>query len=200
MELYLNTTSPYARVACILLMEKGLISKVTLKWCDPWADDAELLKVNPAGRVPALVTNEGITLSESTLLAVYLDGAFPKTPMLPDNQRAQVLHLAGLGQNLMEAAFNIVIARKHDGHKANESMLGQRRWRALHRLLPQLESELGDTSPAVSLHLGEITTAVALAYLDFRLPEAVWQRACPKLGAWHAGIEARASFQQTAFV
>ena len=25
---------------------------VTLKWCDPWADDADLLKANPAGRIP----------------------------------------------------------------------------------------------------------------------------------------------------
>lgn len=199
MELYLNTTSPYARVARILLMEKGLMSKVTLKWCDPWADDAELLMVNPAGRVPALVTAEGITLSESMLLAVYLDGAFPKTLVLPDGQRAQVLHLAGLGQNLMEAAFNIVIARKHDGHEADESVLGQRRWRAVKRLLMQLESELGDAPPAVSLHLGEITTAVALAYLDFRLPEVAWQCAYPKLEAWQASIEKCASFQQTAF-
>ena len=44
MELYLNATSPYARLVRIVLLEKGLADAVTLKWCDPWADDAELLK------------------------------------------------------------------------------------------------------------------------------------------------------------
>ncbi|BBI63175.1 hypothetical protein HSBAA_44810 [Vreelandella sulfidaeris] len=46
MELYLNATSPYARLVRIVLLEKGLADAVTLKWCDPWADDADLLKAN----------------------------------------------------------------------------------------------------------------------------------------------------------
>ncbi len=83
MELYLNATSPYARLVRIVLLEKGLADAVTLKWCDPWADDADLLKANPAGRIPALVTEEGTTLSESMLIAVYLDSVSPNPPMLP---------------------------------------------------------------------------------------------------------------------
>ena len=117
MELYLNATSPYARLVRIVLLEKGLADTVTLKWCDPWADDAELLKANPAGRIPALVTEEGTTLSESMLIAVYLDSVSPNPPMLPAASRGDVLHLAGLGQNLMDAAFTTVIARKHYGNE-----------------------------------------------------------------------------------
>lgn len=52
MELYLNATSPYARLVRIVLLEKGLAGAVTLKWCDPWADDADLLKANPRGAFP----------------------------------------------------------------------------------------------------------------------------------------------------
>ncbi|MGO2880852.1 MAG: glutathione S-transferase N-terminal domain-containing protein, partial [Halomonas sp.] len=115
MELYLNATSPYARLVRIVLLEKGLSDAVTLKWCDPWADDPALLKANPAGRIPALVTEEGTTLSESMLIAIYLDSAYPEKPMLPLSRLAEVMHLAGLGQNLMEAAFTTVIARKHNG-------------------------------------------------------------------------------------
>ena len=108
MELYLNATSPYARLVRIVLLEKGLADTVTLKWCDPWADDAELLKANPAGRIPALVTAEGTRLSESMLMAVYLDSVSPNPPMLPAASLGDVLHLAGLGQNLMDAAFTTV--------------------------------------------------------------------------------------------
>ena len=200
MELYLNATSPYARLVRIVLLEKDLAGAVTLKWCDPWADDAELLKANPAGRIPALVTQEGTTLSESMLIAVYLDSVSPNPPMLPAASLGEALHLAGLGQNLMDAAFTTVIARKHYGSEIDESELGQRRSRAIQRLLTQLNSELGEKQQASTINLGEITIAVALDYLAFRLPEVNWKEEYPRLQAWHAGVINRASFQQTAFV
>ena len=200
MKLYLNATSPYARLVRIVLMEKGLADAVTLKWCDPWADDAELLKANPAGRIPALVTEEGTTLSESMLIAVYLDSVSPNPPMLLAPNLVDVLHLAGLGQNLMDAAFTTVIARKHYGNEIDESELGQRRSRAIQRLLKQLNSELGEKLQASSINLGRIAIAVALDYLAFRLQEVNWKKECPQLQAWHAGVTARESFQQTAFV
>jgi glutathione S-transferase len=199
MELYLNATSPYARLVRIVLLEKGLADAVTLKWCDPWADDAELLKANPAGRIPALLTEEGTTLSESMLIAVYLDGVSPNKPMIPTAGLGEVLHLTGLGQNLMDAAFNTVIARKHYGNGIDDSELGQRRSRAIQRLLKQLGSELGEKQKTSPITLGEISIAVALDYLAFRLSEVSWKEENSQLQEWHAGVTARASFQQTAF-
>ena len=199
MELYLNATSPYARLVRIVLLEKGLADAVTLKWCDPWADDAELLNANPAGRIPALVTQEGTTLSESMLIAVYLDSVSPNPPMLPAASLGDVLHLAGLGQNLMDAAFTTVIARKHYGKGIDDSELGQRRSRAIQRLLKQLNSELGEKQLASTINLGDIAIAVALDYLVFRLPEVKWQEKYPQLKEWHAGVTAQESFHQTAF-
>ncbi|MEL7965803.1 glutathione S-transferase N-terminal domain-containing protein [Vreelandella neptunia] len=199
MELYLNATSPYARLVRIVLLEKGLADAVALKWCDPWADNAELLKANPAGRIPALITEKGITLSESLLIAVYLDGVSPNKPMIPTAGLGEVLHLTGLGQNLMDAAFNTVIARKHYGNGIDDRDLGQRRSRAIQRLLKQLGSELGEKQKASPITLGEISIAVALDYLAFRLSEVSWKEENPQLQEWQAGVTARASFQQTAF-
>lgn len=198
MELYLNATSPYARLARIVLIEKGLDEAVTLKWCDPWADDAALLKANPAGRIPALITEDGTTLSESMLIAVYLDGVSPNKPMIPSTCLGDVLHLAGLGQNLMDAAFTTVISRKHYGNEIEESELVLRRQRAIQRILKDLNSELKKPF-ASSVNLGEIAIAVALDYLAFRLPEVSWKEAYPQLQVWHAGMVATKSFQQTAF-
>jgi glutathione S-transferase len=200
MELYLNATSPYARLVRIVLLEKGLMDAVTLKWCDPWADDAELLKANPAGRIPALVTAEGTRLSESMLMAVYLESVSPNPPMLPAASLGDVLHLAGLGQNLMDAAFTTVIARKHYGNEIDDSELGQRRSRAIQRLLKQLDGELGEEQQASPINLGEIAIAVALDYLLFRLPEVNWKEEYSQLPVWHSGVIARDSFQETAFV
>lgn len=52
-------------------------------------------------------------LIESILIAVYLDSVRPNQPMLPAANMEEVPHHAGLGQNLMDAAFTTVIARKH---------------------------------------------------------------------------------------
>lgn len=198
MQLYLNATSPYARLVRIVLLEKGLDEAVTLKWCDPWVDNPALLEINPAGRIPVLVTEEGTALTESMLIAVYLDNAYPERPMLPAGRLGEVLHLAGLGQNLMDAAFAMVIARKHGGNKVDDSVLGARRLRAMQRLLGQLSRELSDVSVDV-VSLGEIAVGVALSYLVLRLPETTWQARYPELATWHADVAARMSFRQTAF-
>lgn len=110
------------------------------------------------------------------------------------------LHLAGLGQNLMDAAFTTVIARKHYGNEVDDSVLGQRRSRAIQRLLKQLGSELGEKQQGSPINLGKIAIAVALDYLAFRLPEVNWEEEYPQLQEWHASVTARESFQQTAFV
>lgn len=198
MELFLNATSPYARVVRIVVLEKGLQDAVTLRCCDPWADDAPLLAVNPVGRVPALVTDEGVTLSESLLIAQFLDSVGNGDPLLPPSRLSATLHLAGLGQGVMDAAFTTVIARKHQGNEADDTVLGRRWRRAIERTLDQLEREVSDI-PSSPL-LGDIIVTVALDYLSFRLPDLDWSRSCSQLREWCDHVARRESFQRTAFM
>mgnify|MGYP001172528256 CR=1 FL=1 len=199
MELFLNATSPYARMVRIVVQEKSLADAVTLRWCDPWADDADLIQANPAGRIPALVTEDGTSLAESPLIALYLDGLGNGEPILPTSNMAEVLHFAGLGQNLMDSAFATVISRKHHGSEADDSVMGQRRLRAMQRILDGLETELNESRASAALTLGDISVAVALDYLSFRLPGVNWAHDRPNLEAWHRRTISGASFQQTAF-
>jgi len=203
MQLFLNTTSPYARVARIAALEKGLADRVELIWCDPWSDDAALLAVNPVGRVPALTTDDGTALVESPLIAMHLDAVGQGPDLVPGAQQSEVLHRAGLGQGLMEAAFNSVIGRKHHGAAADDSVLGQRRARAIARTLAALDNEVitGGDKPGNggTVTLGDIAVAVALDYLLFRMPEIDWQPRHPALADWHEAVIARESFRTTRF-
>lgn len=199
MQLYLNATSPYARVVRVVALEKGLMQRINLCWCDPWGDDAELLAANPLGRVPTLTTDEGVCLSEAQLIARYLDGLDPVTSLLPTASLPQVLSRAGLGQGLMEAAFNTVIARKHQGAEADQTLLGQRRLRAIARTLKALESEPGTLPGAGLPTLGDISIAVALAYLSFRMAALNWEADHPALARWQQQMCQRPSLQATAF-
>ena len=123
MKLFLNKTSPYARAVRILMLEKGLEDRVELCWCDPWNDDAQLLEANPVGRVPVLITDSGTSISESLLIAFYIDSL---NSQLSSDNKEDNLHLAGVGQGLMEAAFALVISRKYIDEGDNESVLLQK--------------------------------------------------------------------------
>lgn len=197
MELFLNGTSPYARAVRIVALEKNLGHALDLSWVDPWNDDDALLDVNPHARVPVLLTDEGVALTESLLICLYLDGLGDARRLLPAAQHGEVLALAGIGQGLIDAAFHTVIARKHQGAEADRTLLGQRRWRAMERSLKLLDEELG--VPLTEPLLGDIMVAVALSYIDFRLPEFAWQQAHPRLAAWDAAMQARPSFVATRF-
>ena len=198
MQLFLNATSPFARVARIAALEKGLAERVQLVWSDPWNHDPALLAVHPQLRIPVLVTDEGQAIAESLLIAQYLDQIGTGPALVPPTQCAAVLAQASVGYGLMEAAFAVVIARKYQGTEADASVLGQRRLAALGRTLAQLEQ----TPPrpvGADFGLDQITVAVGLEYVRFRLPALLPADAYPRLHAWLEAARQRPSLHATRF-
>ncbi|MGM0601316.1 MAG: glutathione S-transferase N-terminal domain-containing protein [Candidatus Rifleibacteriota bacterium] len=200
MELYLNKTSPYARIARICAIEKQLGKDVNLIWVDPWADDKALLTANPNGKIPVLMTNEGEAISESLLIASYLDGLSSTNNLLRTPDYTDVLALSGLSQGLTDAAFTTVINRKHFGIESDSTVLGVRRQNAITRCLQRLEDMVNTDVMNSDINLGQIVTGVALSYIDFRLPELQWGNDQPLLADWATGFSERASGKETAFV
>lgn len=199
MKLYLNATSPYARMVRIIMLEKQLENKVELCWCDPWNDDEALLKESPIGRIPTLVTDVGMAISESLLIALYLDEQCSARPLFSADWKEETFHVAGLGVGLMDAAFSTVISAKYLNDEANDSVLSQRRLRAIQRTLEHLEKNLACYLSHESISVGDIAVAVALDYLAFRLPELGISNTYTKLEDWRSNISTRLSFTQTAF-
>ena len=199
MKLFLNATSPYARLVRIVILEKALAEQVQLCWCDPWSDDPDLLSHNPVGRIPALVCDDGVALSESLLIARYLDEVGEGDGLQPVACRTDDLRLMGLAQGLMDMAFSAVISQKHLDNKANQAEFSQRRWRAIPRILDRLESVMAGKHEPFSLTLGGIGVAVALDYLLFRLPELAPLGSRPALADWHGQVVRRPSFAATVF-
>ena len=199
MKLFLNRTSPYARVIRIVLLEKGLTDQTELCWCDPWNDDEQLLNENPASKIPTLVTESGIPISESLLIASYLNELVPENNLVPSDRKEQVYHLAGLGQGLMDASFTTVIDRKFSGGEENRSVPGERRLKAISRTLERLEANIENAFSA-ELSLGEIIVTVALDYLAFRLPELNMAQHYPQLENWRKTVIENKYFTMTAFV
>lgn len=200
MKLLLNNTSPYARMVRIVMLEKDLEDSVELCWCDPWSDDKFLIEKNSVGKIPALVCDSGITLSESLLIAIYLDGQGSSRSLLPEDHKETIYHRAGLGLGLMDASFSTVIARKYLNAETNDSVLSQRRLHGIERTLECLDKGIVNHSSPEWLTMGDIAVVVALNYLLFRLPELNIAQKHPKLEAWRGNIDQRSSFQSTVFL
>jgi glutathione S-transferase len=63
-----------------------------------------LLAVNPTGKVPAMTTEQGLCLSESSVLLDYLEDAYPEQPLYPADAaaRAQVRQLMKVAELYLE--------------------------------------------------------------------------------------------------
>ncbi|WP_163139994.1 glutathione S-transferase family protein, partial [Arhodomonas sp. KWT] len=83
MKLYTSPTSPYARLVRTVLLEKQLDSRVTPVWVNPWESPEALLAVSPFSRVPVLEDEEGVCLTESAIIALYLERRFPEPRLMP---------------------------------------------------------------------------------------------------------------------
>jgi glutathione S-transferase len=73
MKLYVTAASPYARIARIVVNEKGLSDRVRVLMVKTRVPDSPYYKINPSGRVPYLVRDDGVGMEDSGLIAAYLD-------------------------------------------------------------------------------------------------------------------------------
>ncbi|MCB1503771.1 MAG: glutathione S-transferase [Hyphomicrobiaceae bacterium] len=205
MKLYLNTASPYARLCRVLVMETGLAAGTELINTDPWTQSDEFWRINPAGKIPALVLQDGTTLIESTCIADYLIATSRRTDLDVCSSKiaARRLEVLGLARAAMDCAFGTVIQ-----HRFNKDPALADRWlQALSRIIARLddlhESELRISSPdnrvlePARCDLADLTVAVALGYVDFRLPDVGWRENAPRLAEWIEILSERSSLAAT---
>lgn len=190
MTLYNNRPSPYGRKVLVVAYEKQLMRQIVLHQVDPWSDPADLLAANPLCKVPALLTDDGRLITESSVISEYFD-TVGTGPRLIGDDRFDVMSRIGLAQGLIDAAFASVIERRRPAERQWSSWLDRQR-RAIERTLTRARTMDG------RFDLGDISLACGLAYLDFRLPDIGWRNEAPDLAAWLDEIAKRPSMQATA--
>jgi glutathione S-transferase len=73
MKLYVTYGSPYARLARIIAIEKGLEDRVEIIEAKTRTSGSPYYQINPSGRVPYLVDDTGAGMEDSQLICAYLD-------------------------------------------------------------------------------------------------------------------------------
>ena len=194
MKILINTTSPYARLARIALIEKGAHS-IESEIVNPWADDAALLRVNPAARVPAVVTARGNFLTESLLIVLWLEKQYPARSMLQGDLEL-VIARAGIAFGVIEAAVHTLVGRVITDAKFDEAPVGLRRRRTILTGLQKLDLDppvFDGEAPDLSI----IATVVAIDYVKLRFGEASWFRTFENLEILRRQVAERESFKST---
>lgn len=189
MKLYYNKPSPYARKVLVIAHEKGVFETLERHEVDPWTDPPDLLAANPIGKLPALIADDGLLITESTTIGEYLEDV-GSGPRLIGTPRRDVMARAALAQGLIDAAFIGVIERRRPADKQWPDWIARQR-RAINRTLPRLCVQMG------RFDFGDIAAACALAYLEFRLSDIPWRRDHPALAAWLDEVSARPSMVAT---
>ena len=194
MRILTNTTSPYARIARIALAEKGLDLGGT-QIVNPWSDDAEMLRLNPASRVPTLELDTGVPLTESLLIVAWLERKIPK-PSLLDGDLDAIISRSGLAMGVIDGMANIITGVMQMDPNWGETRVGLKRRRTIVTGLRRLEAD-----PPVYVggapDLSVITAAVAVDYLRLRFKDAPWVEPIPKLEALRDAVDERPAFAST---
>ena len=73
MKLYITEGSPYARIARIVILERGLQDRVEIIPAQTRLANSPYYRINPSGRVPYLVRDDGVGMEESAVICDYLD-------------------------------------------------------------------------------------------------------------------------------
>ena len=159
--------SPYVRRVAISLKLTGL--QYTRDTRSAFADAEEMRRINPLGRIPSLVLDDGEVLIDSAAILDYIDELVgPERALLPARgaARRNALRIVALATGAIDKAGAVVYERV----LRPQEMIYQP-W--LERCLTQLTSGLAalDALPLTPWYLGarpmqpDITVGVLLGYL-----------------------------------
>ncbi|QIE45831.1 glutathione S-transferase [Pseudohalocynthiibacter aestuariivivens] len=198
MKLLSAIPSPYGRKVKVLLHEIGETDKieVVLVSTTPVTTDPSVAAANPLGKIPALIRDDGPALYDSRVICRYLD-AQAGAGMYPEARLWDVLTLEATADGIVDAAISMVYElRIRPEEKQFDGWLDSQ-WAKANRALDALEARwMSHLSGPVDM--GQISTACALGYLDFRHGTRDWRNSRPQLAAWYAAFSERESMKATA--
>jgi len=198
MKLYVTFTSPYARLARILVIEKALEDRVDIIEAKTRLANSPYYQINPSGRVPYLIDEAGVGMEDSQVICGYLD-SFDGKPRFHDVRRQtdwayQRLEFAA--RNMCEGICVWLRETSRPENERSPAVLAHEAARAA-RVADMFEARV-----AVSLLQGEPNMAqlILAVSLDTAARRGFGDLTTgrPQLGAWMRTICERPSLQRTA--
>ncbi|MGH8160442.1 MAG: glutathione S-transferase family protein [Rhodanobacter sp.] len=201
MKLLYQTHSPYARKVLVAAHELGLQHRLEVIHHDtsPTRRNDEVFALNPLGKVPVLIVDDGLVLFDSNVICEYLDGLHTGARLIPSEPRARLLALRK--QALATGMADAGIAARWEAERRPESLrwpsMLQGQLEKIAAACDALEREIGYEPLAEDVpDIGGIALATTLSWIAFRnvYPFATGR---PRLSSWYERFSARPSMQAT---
>jgi len=147
--------------------------------------------------VPALVTDEGETIYDSTVICEYLDALAGGGTLIPrePQRRWRVLTRHALAQGMCDSVILIRYETWLRPEALRWPLWVDDHWDKIHTGLDWFEANSEALGEPVDL--AQVALGCLLGYVDFRWPAHGWRDRRPALAAWFARLEQRPSFAQT---
>ncbi len=203
MELIIAAPSPFARKVRVALREKGIDHAERMD--TPWNPGAAAAAVNPLGKVPVLLPDDGPPVHDSKVIVGYLEtlGRGPALLPVPGPRRVRVRQIESLADGVCDAVVLIVLERHRETRLQSADWI-KRQFDKVRCGLAELEYEVRRCREAGDewlvgneFSVADIAVGCALAYVDFRVADHQWRADHPALVAFSEKLEARPSFQAT---
>ncbi|MCV6591543.1 MAG: glutathione S-transferase family protein [Silicimonas sp.] len=197
MKLYTNPASPFCRKVEVVLHEAGLTDQITMESVGGHPTNPGTIPVdsNPIGKIPVFEA-EGRALFDSRVITRYLDDAHG-LGLYPAASLYDVLTLEALADGIGDAAVLMVYESRARAEDKYDPAYVEGQWAKITRALDQLETGWMESLTG-ALTMGQIATACALNYLDFRHGDRDWRATRPALAAWYESFSTRPAMQATA--
>lgn len=198
MKLLYSATSPFVRKVSIVLIETGLSDRVEHVPTNPWDPQSDLPAQNPIGKVPTLISAQGVEIFDSSVICEFLDNLHAGSKMFPIDAEGRITanQFQSLADGMMDAAVLGFIENSRRPKDRRWGEWSDRQLAAITRSLNWLEERhqaLNQTSD-----IGTISVACALGYLDFRFADLEWRRHHERLAEWFEQFAQRESIRATA--
>lgn len=193
-KLHASPTSPYVRKVMVAAHELGLADRFERFSTTPDRVVADVAGDNPLGQVPTLVLPDGTTIYDSTVIVDYLDelaggSLVPRT----GPGRIRVLTLHALAHGMIDAAIRHVQEIRRPPAEVSRRLLDMKR-AEIGRALDRLDKAILDPTRA---DIATITIAVALGYVEFRMPDENWRPGRAALTEFYRRFAERPSMAAT---
>ncbi len=198
MKLYITYGSPYARLARIVVAEKGLESRVEILVAKTRTADSPYYQVNPSGRVPYLIDDAGIGMEDSQLICAYLDGldGKPRLHHALDQSDWAYRRLEANARSLCEGICVWVRQMNLPESERSPTVLAHEAARS-QRMADHFEARMADPLMQGALSMAQLTLAVSLDAARKRgLGDLTNAR--PRLAAWMRRMSDLPAMQATA--
>lgn len=199
MKLLGTQASPYVRKVRLVLLEKNIAHEYLI---DPPREPGSLVaRINPLGRIPALILDDETCVYDSPVIAEYLDTLNDTPILIPRDDaltRMRVKRWEALADGIMDSAVAVRNERIRQEEKQESANIDLHN-NAIMRALSHASEQLGCRAwcEGDSITLADLALASALVYLDLRQPERKWRTVHPNLADWFARICMRPSLLAT---